>query len=300
MKPSMINFLRQGMYKRGSIRQFKKIKNIRMKGNTFIFTILMGLFLNACQKADLKVYNSPANIYFDFSGTQRDSLLYTFAFEPSRGADTVYLPVRLSGIREPKDRRFIIKIDPNPDSTTAVAYKHYKPLDSFYILKANTGLTQVPLIIYNSDSSLQYKSVKIKFILYPTSDLDTSLNSLIRGQLVFSSKLERPDWWGMWLGDYFSQTKFQLFIITTGQISMSTSGLDAPKNLYFVSELTDFLNNPNNWVKKNAGRGYVLEQQPDGTYYFYNKDNPNKKILYQYDAQAGKYFFIDENGLEIN
>ncbi|MGF7233221.1 DUF4843 domain-containing protein [Arachidicoccus sp.] len=271
-----------------------------MKRNTFIFVVLIGIFLSACQKADLKVYNSPANVYFDFPGTQSDSLLYTFAFEPSRGADTVYLPVKLSGIRESKDRRFIVKIDPNPDSTTAVVYKHYKPLDSVYILKANTGETRVPLVIYNSDSLLQSRSVKIKFHLYPTADLDTSLNQPIKGQLVFSSKLERPDWWGMWLGDYFSQAKFQLFIITTGQISMTTNGQDAPKNLYFKSLLLAFLNDPFNWIKKNPGKGYVLEQQSDGSYYFYGKDNPNKKILYRYDAQAAQYFFIDENGLEIN
>jgi hypothetical protein len=167
-------------------------------------------------------------------------------------------------------------------------------------LKANTGVTQVPLIIYNSDSTLQSKSVQIKFKLYPTSDLDTALNKLINGKLVFSSKLERPDWWGMWMGDYFSQTKFQLFIITTGQTSMTMSGLDAPKNLYFVSVLTGFLNDPFTWVKRNADKGYVLEQQTDERYYFYSKDNPNKKIVYQYDSQAGKYFFIDETGLEIN
>lgn len=271
-----------------------------MKRNVIVFIVLAAIVLGACKKADLKVYDSPANVYFDFYGNQRDSLIYTFAFEPSRSGDTIYLPVRLSGIRESSDRKFIIKIDQDPDSTTAVANKHYKPLDSFYILKANTGVTEVPLIIFNSDSTLQSKSFQIKFKLYPTSDLDTGLNKLIRGKLVFSSKLERPDWWGMWLGDYFSQTKFQLFIIATGQISMTTSGLDAPKNLYFVSVLTNFLNDPFNWVKKNPEKAYVLEHQPDGSYYFYSKDNPNKKILYQFDAQAGKFFFVDENGLEIN
>jgi hypothetical protein len=142
--------------------------------------------------------------------------------------------------------------------------------------------------------------VQIKFTLYPTPALDTSLNKLIRGKLVFSSKLERPDWWGMWLGDYFSQTKFQLFIISTGQTSMTTSGLDAPKNLYFVSLLNSFLNDPITWVKKNPAKGYLIEKQPDGNYFFFSKDNADKKIVYKYDAQAGKHFFIDENDLQIN
>jgi hypothetical protein len=271
-----------------------------MKKYSIILSVFIGISFTACHKADLMVFDSPANVYFDFYGSQRDSLLYTFAFEPSRGADTIYLPVRLSGIRLGEDRKFILKIDPNPDSTTAVANKHYKPLDSFYILKANTGVTQVPFIIYNSDSSLQSKSVQIKFTLYPTPALDTSLNKLIRGKLVFSSKLERPDWWGMWLGDYFSQTKFQLFIISTGQTSMTTSGLDAPKNLYFVSLLNSFLNDPVTWVKKNPAKGYLIEKQPDGNYFFFSKDNADKKIVYKYDAQAGKHFFIDENDLQIN
>ena len=271
-----------------------------MKRNAIIAICLPVLIFSACKKAELKVYNSPASVYFDFSGNQRDSLIYTFAFEPSRAADTIYLPVRLSGIRVPEDRRFIVKIDPSADSTTAEALKHYQPLDSFYILKGNTGVTRVPLIIYNSDSLLQSKSVQIKFKLYPTADLDTNLNKLTRGKLVFSSKLERPDWWGMWMGDYFSQTKFRLFIITTGQTSMTMDGLDAPKNLYFVSVLTAFLNDPFTWVKRNADKGYILEKQKDDIYQFYHKESPGKRILYQYDPQAAKYFFIDENGLQIN
>ena len=44
----------------------------------------MAIVFNACKKANLEVYDSPANIYFDFPANQRDSLLYTFAFEPSR------------------------------------------------------------------------------------------------------------------------------------------------------------------------------------------------------------------------
>lgn len=266
---------------------------------SFLITI-SAAWLTSCKRDDLELYNSPANVYFDFTDAQRDSLLYTFAFDPSREADTVYLPVKLSGLRENRDRKFIIRIDSNPDSTTAVANKHYKPLDSVYTLAANTGETNVPLIIYNTDTALQSKSVQIRFRLYPTSDLDTALPQLIKGRLVFSSKLEEPDWWTMWMGDYFSQVKFQIFIIVTGQTSMTTDGLDAPKNLYFVSVLTSFLSNPNAWLSKNPDKGYVLEKQDDNTYYFYNKDNPEKKILYRYDAQANRYFFIDENGLEVN
>jgi len=264
---------------------------------SFIFLLLLAI---ACKHEDVQLYNSPANVYFDFSDGQRDSLLYSFALEPSRLSDTIQLPVKLSGIQLPQDRQFIIKVDANLDSTTAKANLHYKPLDSVYTLPANTGSIKVPLVIYNKDTALQSKSVQIRFKLYPTADLDTSLNTLIKGRVVFSSKLEQPSWWNMWMGGYFSQVKFQLFIIVTGQTSMTTNSLDAPRNLYYVSQLTTFLANPTTWIAKNSAKGYVLDKQDDQTYYFYSKDNPQKKILYKYDAQGNRFFFIDENGLHVN
>lgn len=268
----------------------------------FLFSlVVLALLSVACNKAGLLLYNSPANVYFDFTESQRDSLLYTFAYEPSRAADTIYLPVKLSGIRVDTPRKFIIKID--PDSTTAVPYKNFKPLDSVYTLEANSGICRVPLIIYNTDTLLQTQSVQIKFSLYPTHDLGTDLTRLKSGRLVFSSKLERPDWWGMWMGDYFSQIKYRLFIIVTGKTSLTTGsqgGLDAPKNLYFVSLLTSFLDDPFAWISDHPKAGYVMIKSSDGSYEFYNIANPQKKIWYKYDSQAGKYFFIDENGLEVH
>lgn len=262
------------------------------------FAIALALSAVACGRHNELIYNSPANVYFAFTDQQRDSLLYTFAFDPSKGADTLYLPVQLSGSRVNKDRTFLLKAE--QDSSTALPYVHYKPFDSTYTLPANTGIVYVPLVIYNTDSLLQYRSVSLKFRLFPTSDLGTNLPELIYGKCVFSSKLERPDWWSMWMGDYFSQVKYQLFIITTGQDALSTSGLDAPKNLYFVSLLTTFLSDPYTWLARNQASGYVMAQPVNGEAYFYNTANPDKKIRYQFDAQANQYFFIDENGQEVH
>jgi hypothetical protein len=257
-----------------------------------------GSLLTACKKDQELVYNSTDNVYFDFQGSQRDSLLYTFAYEPSRAADTIYLPVRLSGIRSNSSREFILKAE--PDSSTALPLIHYKPFEDFYTIGKDSGVRQVPLIIYNTDSLLQQRSVTLKFRLYATNDLGVAIPTLIFGKLVFSSKLERPDWWGMWMGDYYSQVKNQLFITVTGQTSMTTDGLDAPKNLYLVSMLTTFLSNPANWIAKNPDKGYVLVKQPDGSYYFYNTANPAKRTPYRYDTQAGAWYFIDENGNEVH
>ena len=104
----------------------------------------------------------------------------------------------------------------------------------------------------------------------------------------------------MWFGDYYSRVKHQFFLITSGLTELSTDGLDAPKNLYFVSLVNTFLNDPDKWISKNKGKGYVLAPRSDGDFDFYNAANPTKKILYRNNTAANKYYFIDEAGQEVN
>lgn len=271
-----------------------------MKRSHIVLLLILAVAGTGCQKSELTAFDSPAQVYFDFSAAQRDSLLYTFAYTPAKASDTIYLPVKLLGVRSTQPRSFMVKID--PDSTTAVADKHYKALEPSYQIAAGEGVCYVPVILYNTDPVLENASVRIKFYLEATDQLGVGLPPLSDGRLVFSSKLERPDWWGMWMGDYYSQVKHQFFLFVTGQTSMTTGqegGLDAPKNLYFVSLLTSFLNDPFKWIAKNPELGYTLTKNADGSYDFYNLSNPDKKVLYRMDEQAGKYFFIDENGLEV-
>ena len=263
-----------------------------------LITLMVLGSLLGCEKSDLTLYDSPAGVYFDLSTEQRDSLIYTFANDPELVEDTFYLPVRLEGGRSGMDRSFVLSID--PDSTTAVAGKHYEALKPSYVIQAGEGIKYVPIVLYNTDPSLQEKSVKIKFFLEGTNDLNITMPKLTVARLVFSSKLERPDWWGMWLQDYYSQVKHQLFILVTGQTSLTQDGLDAPKNLYFVSLLNTFLTNPFKWVEDNPEKGYVLEKIDNDTYHFYNTASPEKIIEYKYDPVTTRFFFMDENGNQVH
>lgn len=263
-----------------------------------LIALLAGFVFAACNKAKELTYASHDNVYLDLYGSERDSILYTFAYEPDRGKDTIYISVRISGIRQHEARKFILKAE--PDSSTAQVNVHYKPLEDYYTIPADSGYYNVPLIIYNTDTLLQQRSVTLKFRLFPTDDFGTNIPDLIYGKVVFSSKLERPDWWNMWFGSYYSQVKHQFFIITTGLTVLSTDGLDAPKNLYLVSLVTTFLSDPFKWISKNPTKGYVMTQRADGDYDFYNVNNPAKTVLYRKNALSGKYYFIDENGLEVN
>ncbi len=271
-----------------------------MKKLILLITIAATCF-TACQKAEEMRYNSNDNIYFDFMGGQRDSLIYTFANFPGKGKDTVYIPVRIAGIRADHYRKFTVVAE--PDSSTAVANLHYEPFAAEYTIPAGQGFVYVPLVVLNKDPMLQEKSVSLKFKLTPSKDFGVNLPTLIKGKLVFSSKLEHPgQWWSMWMGGYYSQTKHQFFIIVTGLTELSTAGLDAPKNQYIAGLVSAFQRDPFKWVEKNPSKGFVIEEKT-GTnpvqYEFYSNDNPARKTLYRKSPNDGLYYFIDEFGQEV-
>ena len=83
----------------------------------FLIAFVAAAVLSACNKATEQRYNSHDNIYLDFSGSNRDSMLYTFAYTPAKGIDTQYVPVRIAGIRQNTARKFILQV--MADSSTA-------------------------------------------------------------------------------------------------------------------------------------------------------------------------------------
>jgi len=273
--------------------------HINMKKLFIITGIIVALFA-ACKKAAYMPYHSSDNIYFNFDDdntTDRDSIVYTFAYTPGKESDTLWLPVRISGIRTDGDRTY--KVAVTDSGTTAKAGTHYAALQPQYTIPAHTGIDSFPLVIYNTDTLLTKRSVSLNLHLVSTDNLGTAFPAGNNARIIISNKLEKPFWWNMWLGGYYSQVKHELFLISAGVQEMSTDGLDAPKNLYYVSRLNSFLADPSTWISNNPDKQYVLELRPDGNYDFYNANTPTHRILYKKDASAGKFFFIDENGANV-
>lgn len=267
---------------------------------SYIIILLAVICFASCKKAEEMKFNHAANVYFDLRGGDRDSIVRTFAYTPTKAQDTVWLAARLSGIRTDMARTFTARVD--TDSTSAAVGLHYEALKPSYTIPAGAGVGYIPLVIYNKDEKLENESVAINIKLTGTSDLGIENPYIIRAKVVFSAKLEKPNWWDFWPLPPYSRTKHELFILVTGQTTMSTDGLDAPKNLYYVGLLSTMLNNPFNWVTRNPLKKYVLEVVTPGntdSYYFYNTDNPAKKTLLRKNIQNSKYYFIDENGNEV-
>ncbi|WP_285008982.1 DUF4843 domain-containing protein [Pedobacter faecalis] len=267
------------------------------------YILILGIIiaLASCKKAEEMRFDHTAGVYFDFQfDGRKDSLVETFAYNPTLAQDTVWIPVRISGVRTGAPRTFRARIE--TDSTSAVEGLHYEALKDNYTIPANAGFAWLPFVIYNKDPELENRAVSAIIKLTASEDFHIENPYWIRAKVVFSAKLEKPHWWDMWPLPPYSRVKHELFIIVTGVTELSTDGLDAPKNLYITGLLTTMLNNPFNWVTKNAAKGYRLEEVTPGnadSYYFFNINNPTKKTLLRKNQQNGKYYFIDENGNEV-
>lgn len=270
-----------------------------MKIYIFI-TVIFCLTLMGCQKTEELIYKSSDGIYFNFEEeADRDSILYSFAFNPELGKDTIFLPVKISGNRIPVERTFRVEVD--ADGTTATESLHFQPLPDLYTLPADSGNIQIPFIIYNTDKILEETSVAINLSLVTTEDFNIDNPTLITSRIIFSNRLEKPVWWDLWaanLGSY-SRTKHQLFLIGSGTIDLIDSYsryLEIPKTLYDISTFITFMTNPFEWIGKNPEDGYLIEEQSDGDFHFFHVNKPEKIYIVRLNENLGEYFFLEEDG----
>lgn len=272
--------------------------------------LIIGLFgavcLSACKKAIELTYQSPDNVYFDFTDPKDerkrpDSISYSFALFPERSSDTILLPVRISGLRKSVNRTF--KLSVIDSATTAIAGTHYKALEATYTIPADSGAVKVPIIIYSTDPALTAKSVRMKFRLVASADFAVSTVEFDTAKVIFSNRLEQPAWWNTWASELgaYSRVKHELFIRTAGttELPVVFSAETLPKTLYHTRRFRSFLNNPVEWVAANPQDGYTVESIGGGNYNFFSIANPEKKYLLELNPADNKYYFRDENGNRI-
>lgn len=276
-----------------------------MKKHLF-FILCLAATLCGCKKDKELLYNSQDNIYFNYAS--KDTLSYSFALNLGQAQDTLMIPVIITGKTVNYARTFQVSV--LADSTTAVSSLDYEPLKSSYTMPADSGQVHIPVIIKNIDTALNSKSVVLTIRVSGGKDFGSSFYEAMRTkQILFSNRLEEPDWWPSWQGELgnYSRTKHQLFLISSGTtdlvvvIGNPNAYLDIPRALFYISNFKAFLTDPFGWVKANPTKGYVLTARNDGTgdYDFYNVNTPTKKIHLQYFAQADTYVFIDENGQQV-
>jgi hypothetical protein len=265
------------------------------------------LFCSCDKEAQEMKYETQDNIYFDFlnviTNVRTDSVTFSFALFPEKNSDTVWLPLRISGIRQSGDRKF--KLAVIDSSTTAVEGVHYEKLKAEYTLPSDSGKVKVPIIILNTDPALKEKSVRLKLKLINTDDFHSEIKGWDTAKVVFSNRLVKPIWWDVWgsmLGTY-SRVKHELFYVSTKATALPETQQDwqvTPLALYYGRSFSAFLKDPQLWIDTHEEEGYILEAVADGkTKSFYNKGNISTKWKLELNSSDGKYYFIDETNNRI-
>jgi hypothetical protein len=272
----------------------------------FTYILISAAALSACEKTEEQLYASPDGVYFDFNdplkdNQRTDSVLYSFALFPGKSTDTVWLPVRITGMRRSEARTFrVVAVD---SATTAEAGKHYEPLEKEYVMPADSGAVKVPIILLASDPSLLSTTVRLKLRLAPTEDFAVPNPAYDSAKVIFSNRLEKPVWWDVWASELgaYSRVKYELFIRATGtsELPSSFDPQVLPKVLYYTRRFRNFLASPVSWVADNPQAGYTMEPAGTGKYNFFSITNPEKKYLLELNPADNKYYFTDENGNRI-
>ncbi|WP_207515361.1 DUF4843 domain-containing protein [Longitalea luteola] len=260
-----------------------------------IITIIAAVaLLAACKKAENVTYRNADNIYFDLEPHgYKDSILYSFALHPGIEQDTVWVPLKIAGNRVDRQRVYAVKVIDT--ASTALVNLHYEPLKESYTFSSDSGTAFMPVILYNTDTMLVDRTFTLSFQLTPTSDFKTDM-APVTARLVFSNRLEKPIWWNMWLGGYYSQVKHMLFRLAGTTEELTIKGEDAPRNTYYVDKLKILLDQPKTWLELNPDKGYKLTPRNDSISDFYHVNTPDKIIIYKKETSTGKSFFIDEFG----
>ncbi len=279
-----------------------------------IFSFLLFLSLSSCEKAEEIRYIGETCVVF---GTKTDTLsniVYSFLENPqAQGVDTILIPVRVFGNRAPHDRPF--KVAVVTALTTAVTGTHYLPLNTEYVMPADSGLVYIPMIIKNEDPSLSVTPVTVGLRL----DANEHFGSFPRMQSVkvtFSNTIKQPSWWQYWMNSQnnfpkFSATAYSLVTMVTGRSNFETS-MDGDMSLFYISVYSmlyvwsPFYNSATAgeaslraWMDTHPG--WVLTKHTGDAFFdFYKEESPLVKFRYGPVASGSSvYGFFDENGVVI-
>jgi hypothetical protein len=201
-----------------------------------IYIAILAL-LASCKKDEISdSLDAAPGVYFVYNVTlpgNIDSISYTFV-EKNSGtiADTVWLPVRISGATEGRER--IINLVAAANGTTAVKDKHYRLLN--YIMPKDSFATQLGVVLLR-DASLQDTSVVLTLLLQPSEDFSTMMKDTLMGdgrfysrnqvKIIFTDRLLKPTNWDSYLVSFFgtySNVKFRFIAGVLGVSSFPTTG----------------------------------------------------------------------------
>ncbi|ASZ13854.1 DUF4843 domain-containing protein [Chitinophaga pendula] len=197
--------------------------------------LIMGLLcMGSCVK-DTPRFANEAGVYINKESmdSYKDSITYSFAVKPDTlQQDTIYLPIRITGLPTKNDRPIPMTIV--KDSTSATQAQHYElPV---CLIKADSFIARFAIIVKRRPD-LKDREVRLMLQVTPSQDFPLNITRLATGAnpyylIRLNDKLTKPDKWesaGSWLQTFFgnySETKFKFIIQVTGRSNWPPRGRD--------------------------------------------------------------------------
>jgi hypothetical protein len=278
---------------------------------SIIISIALIFLLGACQKAEEMKYIGETNAVFGTTSDTLTPIVYSFLEHPEAlGIDTILVPVRIQGNRTNYDRT--VKISIVTSKTTAIATTHYVPLKDQYIMPADSGEIEIPIIVNSSDNSLSVTPVVLALQIEPNEYFGSN-PGMQYTTVTFSNTIKEPTWWSYWYDSQssvpkFSATSYSLLTMVTGRTSFSTSTAGNSSDWYisiysmlyvwtpFYNAMASGVAELNTWIGNHPG--WVLAKHTSDEYYdFYNESYLSKKFTYgAVSSGSTVYGIFDENG----
>lgn len=256
-----------------------------MKTLKYLVIVMAVFAVASCKKDQYYLYNDvarlqfgpdPARIY-QTSYNLADTLKpYTFYYEDATvKEDTVFFDIYAIGGTSKIDRTFTLAQEQLPNALNATSGTHYVPftdprVSKFYVIKANTVHTKVPVILLR-DASLKTTTPKLKFKVVADANFQVGeINNLWR-KVEFTDRLSQPAAWNASFTQYYfgkySVVKHQFMINTTGdkwdQTFIEAVYADLSLLQYYIAvvkaALIDYNNaHPGNPLKDENGELVIL------------------------------------------
>lgn len=276
-----------------------------------LLSLILGLLLSACQKAEEMKYIGATSVVFGTTSDTLKYIVYSFLEHPEvLTLDTIYIPVRIQGNRASYDRT--IKVSVVTTNTTATVGINYEALKAQYIMPADSGSIQLPVIIKKGDSRLNIAPVKIALQIQPNEDFIS--NPKMQNTIVtFSNTIKEPVWWDFWYryqSDFpkFSVTAYSLVTKITRRTSFATTSAGNTSEFYisvysmlnvwspFFTAVTSGVQTLTTWIGNHPG-WLLVKHTNDADYDFYQSSDPSAKFRYGVVSSGSTiYGIFDENG----
>lgn len=197
----------------------------------YLYIILLGLFISACEK-DLDTYEGGSGIYFDTSETLTDTITVSWGMKDgSVTTQTLTLDVLLYGKVVDYDRKFSIEVV--SEATDSLQAQEGTDYDSFpleYVIPANEASAEVAVPLKRRDDLGEkprrftvklIENAELQFLYTRQASVDsvTSRNIDFQRVIYMDEIFPQPGWWARVgqsrFGDW-SQTKASLICDVMG------------------------------------------------------------------------------------